>query len=414
MPKRLWLLLSGLILLLGALGAAAVKIVLLEQDELEHVSPWQTLDSLANAPGATRISARLTEVELTAGEQALFELCAQAPMGGPAWQDVLTAVAWIPTRQKLELKVPLDAAHLALVKHGRGESCLTLGGGKVAESGRYALDLTWVGTTPSPELREVPLRARVLARTPLGLREGVLVVVAALGAMLSVFAGFVPSDDAPPSPKRKTPLFALAGTFVAVGLAALVLRLPVPGAVGGFARGIALALVECAVALCFAFVLYRSPRAGLSLHAPERRAGLWLFVAALSAAVLNPLARFAMSVVPASGEAPIEAFISWPSGALAFALLGMTVPLAEELFFRGFVFGALRPLGLGAATFGTVMLFACAHAQQAWGNWGALLSVTLTGTLLTILRAVTGSTLVPAVAHVLYNLSLWKDSFHGG
>jgi membrane protease YdiL (CAAX protease family) len=174
-----------------------------------------------------------------------------------------------------------------------------------------------------------------------------------------------------------------------------------------------LALIEGGVALLFAILLYRVPRAGLSLHAPARHPGLWLLVAVLCAAVLNPLARLALSVVPATGEAPIEAFIAWPSGALAFAALGMAVPLAEELFFRGFVFGALSPLGTVTASVGTVLLFTAAHAQQAWGNWGALLSVTLTGTILTALRAATGSTLVPAVAHLLYNLSLWKDSFRG-
>ena len=69
-------------------------------------------------------------------------------------------------------------------------------------------------------------------------------------------------------------------------------------------------------------------------------------MAVACAMALNPIARLAMRVVPASGEAPIEEFISWPSGALAFAALGMAVPLAEELFFRGFVFGALRQRGL--------------------------------------------------------------------
>ena len=65
------------------------------------------------------------------------------------------------------------------------------------------------------------------------------------------------------------------------------------------------------------------------------------------------------------------------------------------------------------AYLGTIVLFASVHAQQAWGNWGALLSVTLTGAVLTLLRALSGSTLVPAVAHLLYNLSLWTDSFRG-
>jgi membrane protease YdiL (CAAX protease family) len=412
MRARLVVLIAGLSLLVGALAAAAVRVVTLEEGELEHISPWRTLAQLASAPGATRISARLAEVELAAQEQALFELCSRAPLRGPVWTDVFTVVAWIPARQKMELKVPLDAAHLAVAKHAEGKSCLTLGGGKVAEAGRYALDLTWAGKTVPAELRDVPLRARILARRPLGLHEGLLVLGAALGAMLSVLAAFAP-DGRTASPRRATPLFALLGTVAALALAALALRLPLGGAVGGLARGMLLALIEGGIALLFAFLLYRVPRTGLSLQAPPRHAGVWLLVAVASAALLNPLARLALSVVPATGEAPIEAFIAWPSGALAFAALGMAVPLAEELFFRGFVYGALSPLGTPTAFAGTVVLFAGAHAQQAWGNWGALLSVTLTGTILTALRAATGSTLVPAVAHLLYNLSLWKDSFRG-
>src|SRR5262245_23988852 len=109
MRLRLVVLVVGLALLGGALAAAAVQVVLLERGELEHVSPWRSLASLASAPGSTRISARLTEVELAASESALFELCAGQPMRGPTWTDVLTVVAWIPARQKLELKIPLDA-----------------------------------------------------------------------------------------------------------------------------------------------------------------------------------------------------------------------------------------------------------------------------------------------------------------
>jgi membrane protease YdiL (CAAX protease family) len=413
MQPRFLLLGSGLFILLSCLVVAAVSVVTLEQGELEHVSPWQTLASLATAPGSTRISARLTEVTLDKGEDSLFELCAQDPMDGPDWLSRFTAVAWIPEKQKLELKVPLDAAHLALAKHSGSYACMTLGGGRVSDTGRYALDLTWAGHELPERLRKVPLRARVLGRHPLGAKEGLLVLGAALGAMLSVLAGFVPQSASSAHARRFTPIFAVLGTCLALALAALVFRLPVPGAVGGLVRGLGLALVECAVAVACALYLYRAPREGLGLHAPAHRPGMWLLVAVASAAVLNPLARFAMSVVPATGEAPIEAFISWPSGALAFAVLGMVVPLAEELFFRGFVFGALQPLGVPTAFLGTVLLFAGAHAQQAWGNWGALLSVTATGVILTALRAATGSAIVPAVAHLLYNLSLWKDSFRG-
>ena len=95
------------------------------------------------------------------------------------------------------------------------------------------------------------------------------------------------------------------------------------------------------------------------------------------------------------------------------SLLGMTVPLAEELFFRGFVYGTLRTFGPVTAFVGAAVAFAAAHAQQTWGNWGALIAVTLTGLVMTTLRALSGSTLVPVTAHVLYNLSLWRSSFDG-
>jgi membrane protease YdiL (CAAX protease family) len=191
------------------------------------------------------------------------------------------------------------------------------------------------------------------------------------------------------------------------------LRLPLPGALGGFARGLSVALIEVALAVGGGLLVFQRSRDGLRLLAPRARPGLWLLAACGCALLLRPLSSLAMQLVPRTGEAPIEAFISWPSGALTFAMLGMIVPLAEELFFRGLLFGTLQPLGTPAAAGGTILLFAAAHAQQSWGNWGALVSVFLTGVVLTGLRALSGSTLVPAVAHVLFNLSLWSSSFGG-
>ncbi len=405
------MLLTGLTLLLGSLVGAALRVVSLERRELEVESDWRTLDALASQPGATRISARLSKTTLNAGESALFEVCAQGPFDAARFRNSLDFIVWRPSTQKVELRVALDDQHLALVKRSEGRACLTLGGGQIAAHGDYALDAVWQKPLAA-DLRSVPLRARVLARTPLGTSEGLLILAAGFGAMLSVLAGFAPAAFRPPE-KRTSVMWAVAGTALAMLLAALVLRLPIPGSIGGLSRGLLLACVELGVALLAAKLMVGSIRDGLALHAPATRASLWLMVAVLCAAVLHPLARWAMDVVPASGKAPIETFISWPSGALAFAALGVSVPLAEELFFRGFVFGALSPLGKPAAFIGTVVLFASVHAQQAWGNWGALLAVTITGVVLTALRATTGSTLVPAVAHLLYNLSLWRDSFGG-
>ena len=407
-----WLVLTlGGLLLSSALVGVAVRVVSLERAELEHESAWLSLSALAKRPDATRVSARLTSVRLHPGEQAIFELCAQDALADRAWLDAFDIVVWRPESQKLELKVPLDAAHLALVKRSSERACLPLGGGSVTSEGSYAVDVVWAGKPPPSGLvGRVPLRARVLAKSALGVRDGVLIACAALGALLCVLSAFAPGVVTL-AKSRHTVLWALGGCAGSLAVAALVLRVPVPGSIGGLLRGVVIAVLEGAVALVCARYLFRSARAGLGLHAPAQWKVRWLMIAALTALVLRPVAHWAMRVVPETGQAPVEAFVSWPSGALAFAALGMIVPLAEELFFRGFVFGALSPLGVRTASVGALVLFASAHAQQLWGNWGALLSVTLTGAALTALRAWSGSTLISAIAHLLFNLSLWSDSF---
>lgn len=401
----------GVVLLVGALGAVALRVVSLERAELEHESDWVSLGALATQAGGTRVSARLTSLTLRPGDRALFELCAQDPLSDRAWIDAFEVVVWQPEIQKVGLKVPLDAAHLALVKRRGERACLSLGGGSVEREGMFAFDLVWVGRArPSGLVGRVPLRARVLATHALGLREGLLIGCAALGALLCIFSAFGPGGHSKPA-SRRTGGWALAGTALAVLLAAGLLRLPLPGSIGGLVRGTSLAAVEVVVALVCARYVMRPLRDQLGLYAPAQQPVRWLVAAVLTALALRPIARWAMRVVPQTSEAPLEAFVSWPSGALAFAALGMVVPLAEELFFRGFVFGALRPLGLRIAYAGSLALFAAAHVQQLWGDFGALLSVLITGAALTALRAWSGSTLVSALAHVLYNLSLWRDSF---
>jgi membrane protease YdiL (CAAX protease family) len=405
----------GLTLLFGSLLAAATAVIGMERRELEHESPWASLAERAAQPGATGVSARLTELPLAVGDEASFELCARADLRASGAQDVLELMVWQPAGARLELRVPLDAAHLAQTRAGAELSCLELGAGRIAHAGRYALDAVWPGRSLPPALAAIPLRARVLVRRPLGTREGLLVLGAALGSMLCVLASFSPAPRlalTPAQQRRGPPLavgFALLGMLLFTG----ALHLPLGGASGGLARGVLVALVELGLAAGGAWLVFQHAQRGLCLVAPSQRPGAWLLVACLAALALHPLTRLAMQLAPPGERAPIEAFISWPSGALSFAMLGMAVPLAEELFFRGLVYGALTPLGKPLAALGCVLLFALAHAQQTWGNWGALASVTLTGAVLTALRSLSGSTLVPAVAHLLYNLSLWRDSFRG-
>lgn len=430
-PVRLLVLVVGIALLTGSLLVSAIQVHWLEQRELEHEGELLSLAQRAGSPGSTSISARLSRLSLARDEQATFEVCAEGDLAAERFQGLLDFMIWRPANKKLELKVALDPQHRALVKRSGARSCLTLGGGLIGETGDYAIDAVWAGRTLPEALRSMPMRGRVLAKRPLGTQEGVLVLCAALGAVLCALAGFSgeprgaeagsakggsqaePRASSEAISVRKSPLWALAFSVLGMVLFAAALHLPLPGALGGLARGLTVALIEGGLAVGGALLVFQGSRNGLRLFAPQRKPGLWLLAACGSVLLLRPLSNLAMQLVPRTGEAPIEAFISWPSGALTFAMLGMVVPLAEELFFRGLLYGTLSPLGKPTAALGTIVLFAAAHAQQSWGNWGALASVFMTGVVLTTLRALSGSTLVPAVAHVLFNLSLWSSSFGG-
>jgi membrane protease YdiL (CAAX protease family) len=415
-----WLaLLLGLGLLFDSLVFGALRVRTLLRAELEYEGPWQSLAERAHAKGATRVSARLAEVALRAGEDATFEVCAQSDLALPVWQGALDFVVWRAAEQKLELKVALDAAHRNLVKRAQDRSCLPLGGGRIAVSGRYALDAVWPSGVLAPALARVPLRARILGKQPLGLYEGLLVVGAALGAVLMLLAGFGGAKPAPQqgAARRETQpraaLWALAFGLLGIIMFQALQRIPLPFLGSGVGRGLTVGALEVSLAVLGARLAFVELRPGLSLLAPALRPTAWLLSTAAFALLLRVISHFCLSLVPRTGEAPIETYIAWPSGALSFALVGMAAPLAEELFFRGFVFGALRRLGLLAAFLGSFGLFVLAHVQQVWGSWGALVSLILTAATLTALRALSGSTLVPALAHVLFNLSLWSASFRG-
>ncbi len=188
------------------------------------------------------------------------------------------------------------------------------------------------------------------------------------------------------------------------------------GSTYGLVAGISLALVE--VLLAWALLGGNTDR--LALVRPR---AVWMTVVFFASApivgfVLRGFAIWALSHVQSTGEAPIEAFVAWPSGLLSFGALAVVAPIAEEVFFRGFVYGAIDDGRWGrrrALAFSLAWgLFALAHLQQAWGNWGGLLSVTMAGLVFTTLRMLSGSTLVPALAHLVYNALLSVSALTAG
>jgi membrane protease YdiL (CAAX protease family) len=152
--------------------------------------------------------------------------------------------------------------------------------------------------------------------------------------------------------------------------------------------------------------------AGLGLRAPVRPS--WVLVLSPAVAVaLRAAGDWIAARIPDEGTAPVQALVSMPSGTLAYATVAVLVPFAEELFFRGFVYGtAVRRFGPVSAFVLAAALFSLAHVPQLWGAWGPLASVTLTGIVLTSLRAWSGSVLLPTFTHVAHNAVIVLSVFN--
>ncbi len=92
--------------------------------------------------------------------------------------------------------------------------------------------------------------------------------------------------------------------------------------------------------------------------------------------------------------------------AIALLLLSVEVPLAEETFFRGFVYGWMRRhLNVPAAAVLSGCFFAAAHV--GWGTSTEeilFLPLALLGVLLALLYEYSGSLLPGAIVHGLFNL----------
>ncbi|MDZ7698608.1 MAG: type II CAAX endopeptidase family protein [Deltaproteobacteria bacterium] len=97
-----------------------------------------------------------------------------------------------------------------------------------------------------------------------------------------------------------------------------------------------------------------------------------------------------------------------PSGGLGILLLfcvgGLVGPIAEELFFRGIVYGFLRQWGALAAVMGSTLLFVPAHP----GGYNQIPAMqAIGGVLFSLSYEIEKNLLVPILIHVLGNISIF-------
>lgn len=213
-----------------------------------------------------------------------------------------------------------------------------------------------------------------------------------------------------------------AGTLPLAGL-----LLPRTAATGlpPFWLVIALAVAQnaffVAAAVYLAAVKYRLPLAALGLRLDRARRRALQGLAASAAAVTgNGLGQnltvflLALSIGQDAAakyvnneqqRSPIYRMLPQLHAGVEITLLalvvGVVVPIGEEIFFRGLVFGALRrALNRHAAVVVSALFFAAAHLQPV-----DLLPILILGLILGYLYELTGSLVPGMIAHGLNNLA---------
>jgi len=165
------------------------------------------------------------------------------------------------------------------------------------------------------------------------------------------------------------------------------------------------AVVPVCVGLSALFARLRRPWSvrdylGLTRVSPGRL-GAWL-LATIALTTLADLLTYVLGreVVP---QAMTDAYrtAGWPP--LLWSALVVAAPLAEETFFRGFVFRGLQASWIG--TFGAIALTAlCWAGMHLQYDLYQIGHIFVGGILLGLARAHTGSTYTPLAMHALWNL----------
>lgn len=402
--------------MLASLAFGAMRVADHERHEFDAESEMQPIGALAEREASTRISSRLYALELKEGEKATFEICFDDPLDPVRWEGAFAVLVWGERTQTLGLNIPLDAAHLGLARRSEDFSCLPLGSGEIPLDDHYAIDLYHPVEAPiPPELRTVRAAARVLVRRTLQPLDALAFFICLLASAVFILRLPAAATREPPRLGRRGTLVSLAAVAAGLALIFSIFSIPRYSSLEVMGKSVLVIVAQIAIPLGIARALgVRSASLlALSLPAGRRvpRVLLSFGAGVLLSLVARQLLQWIPQWIPAKGVAPITTFIAAPSGALAFALIGLLSPLAEELFFRGFIYSALERYGRAFAIAGSAGLFAALHYLQTAGSPGAFLAIAASGLFFTALRAITGSVHASILAHFAYNAALALTAF---
>ncbi len=228
----------------------------------------------------------------------------------------------------------------------------------------------------------------------------------------------LPALTAPPSPRRAG-LLDLALGVPLIWLTVIVtqgLLLAIFGAsisptmivLGGVADGI------FTTSVAWAFVCLRHGRGffdGFRITWPGARVALL----SLGVGIGGAAAATLLTARYSTGESLLSELASTPEGLLAVSFVAVTLPVVEELYYRGFIFPVLKDLGLRhlpgrlgpwLAVAVVALWFGAVHVPQLVKDPIGIPVVATMGLIWTIMRLKTDSLTPSLLSHWSYNASL--------
>ena len=147
----------------------------------------------------------------------------------------------------------------------------------------------------------------------------------------------------------------------------------------------------------------RSWREGLGLVPIPKR----LLMKSVLIGVLGALIGALLLHAFAEGKSSMAKLTSKPGGLMVVTLIGLLLPLVEEMYYRGFILPVLsRKLGPAAGVALVSLWFVGVHVSQLAGDWIGLPILLVMGTIWTLQRMAYG-VLTPSLAcHWTYNACL--------
>lgn len=419
-------------LVAGSLGVLVVLLIAAGFRVAEHErNAWVAVSPRGLALGPE--PQVLVERSVVRGREVAFEVCSRA----------LRSPLVLPTGVTLGLR-DVGANEIALTQvldesmRRRVRSTPELGCIEFARSASFGIDgrvaivasSATATVSAATSAASMPFIGRIVARRRLdGTDRGLIaaLALASLGSLASIARARrrdPPSDDsaaldtahAPTLDSKRTRgvlLFGIASLLIGF---VFVRFMPWSGATGGFSRGVGLLVAQIA-AIGAALIMFNDTEARTLLGTDPPRKVVLFVVAPLLAVAVQLVAQGLIRLIPATGvsaverlvdptagTAHVEVVLASMGGVLAFGAVAVVAPIVEELYFRGLVYGCTRtlagPVWAFAAAFG---LFVLGHLTQLDGARAALASLTVISLVATSFRALTRSTVAPAVMHWVHN-----------